>query len=138
MKKITVDSDVLIDVLTSKKIPEEKRKFSLEFVKQKIEFGDYIGYISAFTCFEIYKGAKSEHANAKKLISLFNEVGIDCKVAEKAGNIRRRYIKSDGDSIIAATSLLTGSSHLITWNKKDYVNIKKLRILTPEEGLERL
>jgi len=120
MKKITVDSDVLIDILTSKKIPEEKRKFSSEFVKQKIEFGDYIGYISAFTCFEIYKGAKSGHANAKKLVSLFNEVGIDCKVAEKAGNIR------------------TGSSHLITWNKKDYVNIKKLRVLTPEEGLERL
>lgn len=68
LKKVTVDTDVLVDILTSKNIPEERRQDSIRFVKGKIEFGNYIGYISAFTCFEIYRGSKSEKENARKLI----------------------------------------------------------------------
>lgn len=46
LKKITVDTDVFIDIFTSKRIPEERRQSSIEFIRERIEFGDYIGYIS--------------------------------------------------------------------------------------------
>lgn len=138
LKKVTVDTDVLIDILTSKKIPEERRQNSIAFVKEKIEFGDYIGYISAFTCFEIYRGSKSERENAGRLLSIFQEVPIDCRIAEKASDILRKYSLGDGDALIASTSLITGSSILITWNTSDYQRVANLSVLTPKEGLEEL
>ena len=45
LKKITVDTDVLIDVLTSKRIPGDRRQISITFIKEIVEFGDYIEYI---------------------------------------------------------------------------------------------
>lgn len=138
LKKITIDTDVLIDILTSKRIPEERRQISKDFVKEKIEYGDYIGYVSAFTCFEIYKGSKSERENAKKLISLFHEVPLHCQIAEKASDILKKYSIGDRDALIAATSFITGSSYVITWNVSDYKAVERLAVLTPKEGLEVL
>ena len=138
LKKITVDTDVLIDILTSKRIPERRRQDSIDFVKEKIEFGEYIGYISAFTCFEIYRGSRSEQESARKLISLFHEIPIDCHIAEKASDILKKYLIGEGDTLIAATSLITGSSCLITWNTSDYQRIDALSVLTPREGLDIL
>ena len=135
LKKVTVDTDVLIDILTSKAIPENRKRASKGFVREKVEFGDYIGYISAFTCFEIYKGSKSERENAKKLISLFHEVPVDCHIAEKASDILKRYSIGDGDALIAATSFITGSSYLVTWNVSDYKDVESLVICTPKEVL---
>jgi predicted nucleic acid-binding protein len=138
LKKVTVDTDVLIDIITSKKITQERRQCSVDFIKEKIEFGSYIGYISAFTCFEIYRGSQSEHANARRLISLFHEIPVRCSIAEKASRFVKKYSLDDGDTIIAATSLATGSSHLITWNKSDYQQIENLSVFSPREGLEAL
>lgn len=138
VKKITVDTDVLIDILTSKKIPEKRRQASIKFIRKKIECGAYIGYISAFTCFEIYRGSKSERENAKRLISLFHEVPVDCYIAKKASDILREHLIGEGDTLIAATTLITGSSCLITWNTRDYQLIDTLSVLTPEEGLKTL
>ena len=45
MKKIIVDRDVLIDILTSKRIPEGRRQDPIDFVKDKIESGEYTGYL---------------------------------------------------------------------------------------------
>jgi len=138
LKKITVDTDIFIDILTSKRIPEGRRQSSIKFVRERIEFGDYIGYISAFTCFEIYRGSKSERENAKRLISLFHEIPIDCHIAEKASDIYKKYSIGEGDTIIAATSLITGPSCLITWNTRDYQQIDNLSVCTPQKGLELL
>lgn len=138
LKKITVDTDVLIDILTSKRIPEDRRQISMTLIKEIVEFGDYIGYISSFTCFEIYRGSRSERENARRLISLFQEVPINCHIAEKASDIFRQYSLGEGDTLIAATFLITGSSSLITWNISDYQRIAALSVRTPEEGLESL
>lgn len=137
LKKITVDTDVLIDILTSKRILPERRQSSMTFVRERIEFGDYIGFISAFTCFEIYRGLKSGRENAKNLISLFHEVPVDCHIAEKASDILKKYSLGEGDTLVAATSLITGSHYLVTWNRRDYQRVEGLSVLTPQEDLER-
>lgn len=110
----------------------------MDFVKEKIEFGDYIRYISAFTCFEIYRGSKSEWKNAEKLISLFHEIPIDCHISKEASDILKKHPIDEGDSLIAATSSITGSSCVITWNTNDYQQVHNLSVLTPQEGLKAL
>lgn len=135
MRKVTVDTDVLIDILTSKSIPAARRAASIRFVKEKIEFGEHVGYVSAFTCLEIFGGAKSEHASAEKLLSLFNVVNLDCELGKKSGIIRRASGANAGDALIAASALSTASDYLATWNKEHYRNIKNLKVKTPAEAL---
>lgn len=69
------------------------------------------------------------------MISLFHEIPVDCRIAEKASDILKKYVLGEGDTIIAATSLITGSSCLITWNTRDYQRVDGLSVLTPGEGL---
>jgi len=114
MKKILVDTDILINFLRGKK-PAQDYLFSL--------LEESIIYCSTITVAEIYAGMK-EHEKEKttELIDSLNIVDVTRKIAEKAGEYKRTekklFLELD-DCLIAATAFIN-KAILTTCNKKHY------------------
>jgi predicted nucleic acid-binding protein len=114
MRKVLVDTDILIDFLRGK----EKARI---FLSAKLE--DSAIYCSVITVAEIFAGMK-EHEREKTvaLIESLNILDVTHEIAEKAGTYKRdekrQSIELD-DCFIAATAFVEGAV-LATFNGKHY------------------
>lgn len=89
--------------------------------------------ISIITVQELYRGkstlVKEEEEKMFKIISLLRIMPYTYEIAQLAGEITRDldHLIEFADSAIAATTILNDAI-LYTLNKKDFINIKKLKI----------
>lgn len=126
MRRVLVDTDILIDFLRGK---ERARTFLSVLLE------DATIYCSVITVAEIFAGMK-EHEREKTaaLIGSLNILDVTMEVAEKAGRYKRgekRQTLELDDCFIAATAFVNGSV-LATGNGKHYPmdDIEK-RIIKP-------
>jgi predicted nucleic acid-binding protein len=114
MKKVLVDTDVLIDFLRGN--PKAK-----EYLSALI--GDSDIFCSAITVAEICSGIKAgEEERTRELVNNLEVLDVTRPVAEKAGyykrTIRSHALELD-DCLIAATASVAGAT-LVTGNAKHY------------------
>jgi predicted nucleic acid-binding protein len=114
MRKVLVDTDILIDFLRGK---ERARAF----LSARLE--DAVIYCSAITVAEIFAGMK-EHEREKTaaLIESLHILDVTREIAERAGTYKRdenRQSLELDDCFIAATALVKGAV-LATGNGKHY------------------
>ena len=122
MKKILVDTDVLIDYL---------RGYSkaIHFIEQNINLLS----ISVITVAELYSGVREgkERIILDEFIECFDIISLDSKIAEKGGLIRRDFYKSHGiglaDALIAAT-VLQAKTSFVTLNVRHYPMLKDVLV----------
>lgn len=118
-----IDTNILIDHL-------REYKSILSFIKECL-VKNYRLKISVITRAEIKAGqSMKEPKQAKKaelLLSIFDVVCLDSLIADKAGNLKRKYSINIIDAIIAATALITNSV-LLTRNTKHFKDISNLKI----------
>lgn len=114
MINILVDTDVIIDYLKGYHLAKS-------FLSHKYKNR----YISAMTIAELFVGVRNEQEQAmlEVLLSSFEVVNIDKKIAAIGGMYRKQYGKTHGvglaDAIIAA-SAESIDAQLVTLNKKHY------------------
>lgn len=124
MKKVLVDTDVLINFLRGK---EAAREYLLSLLE------DSIIICSAITVAEIYAGMKKhEKEKTEGLFDGLYVIDVTRKVAEKAGSYKRDIKKQSlelDDCLIAATAF-TENALLATGNEKHYPmeDIKKVTV----------
>lgn len=125
MISILFDTSVLIDFLRK----NEKAKN----VVSKVEKGEIKGYISSITEAELFSGKDSEEKGKRealiRLIKLFEKIVPNNEIAQKSGELRRKYNTSLIDCIIAATALLQTCK---LWTK-NIEHFKKIREVESEE-----
>jgi len=114
MKRVLVDTDILIDFLRGK---ERSRDYLISLLE------DSTIYCSAITIAEIYAGMKEqEKEKTTELIDSLNIVDINREIAEKAGMYKRNEKKQSlelYDCVIAATAFVKGAI-LATGNARHY------------------
>lgn len=87
-------------------------------------------FISAITRIEVLASPTmkpEEEDEIQQLLGRFLLLPVDATIADTAARIRRMYRLKLGDSIIAATALLT-SSTLVTRNIRDFKKIPELSL----------
>jgi predicted nucleic acid-binding protein len=126
IETVVIDTDILIDHLRG--FPPAKIFLNL-FYENTMS-----GLISTITVMELLSGksAAEEARRTKiaKLFSLFKAVNVTFAIAEKAGELRRKYSPNPIDSVIAATAL-SFNCKLVTCNTSHYQVIKGLVLWKP-------
>ena len=85
-------------------------------------------YVSAITVAELLRFPKltpEEETNIKTFLSVCSIINVDAIVADRSGAIGRSYGLKLADSMIAATTLFTGSA-LLTRNIRDFRRVSGL------------
>ena len=128
MRKVLVDSDVVIDFLRQPK-KETLLRALLEDKKKKI-------FIAAVSITELWKGKSVEKKEKRQRVERFLKkvklVVADRKISQQAGDLLRKCpFLMLGDSLIAATCLVKGF-RLATFNKKHFQEIKNLKFYSAE------
>jgi len=72
--------------------------------------------------------SRSEYVSIIDFLNSVREINLDTIIADLAAEIRRTFKLKVADSIIAATTLYTGST-LVTRNSRDFKNIPNFNIL---------
>jgi predicted nucleic acid-binding protein len=85
---------------------------------------------SVITRCELYAGKHVDEDVVSLLLSAFEEIGVDRRVAESAGRVRRATGIRTPDALIAATALEHGCT-LVTRNERDFRAVKGLRVRVP-------
>jgi toxin FitB len=110
---LLTDTDVCIDHLEgTKRLPRRRR----------------IAY-SVITRAELLAGGPEHEAAVRRLLAAMDEIVVDRRVADKAGELRRTGLRMP-DALIAATAL-THQLVLLTRNRADYRKVKGLRVRSP-------
>lgn len=108
---------ILLDTMEILKLlsDPEYRKLADAIDREKIQC-----IISVISLTEIYKiiGMKDERA-AKELVtkiigSKLKVMDVDTRVARKAGELRLKHNMPTADSLIAATGVIAGATHVLT------------------------
>jgi predicted nucleic acid-binding protein len=100
-------------------------------VIDKIFAQNSIIYISVITELELLSFSNlttNELSKIEEFLQIVSIVPLDSRLARVAANLRRLYKIKTVDSIIAATSLYTGSA-LVTRNIKDFQKIIGLKLI---------
>ncbi|MBI3305008.1 type II toxin-antitoxin system VapC family toxin [Candidatus Parcubacteria bacterium] len=121
---LTIDTNILIYHL-------ERDQQVSKTLEQWLLDGERL-FVSAITRLELFAAPilrENEEKKIYRLLEQFVLVPVDAQMADIAALVRRRYGLQLGDSIIAATALLTNSS-LVTRNVRDFKKIAELNILT--------
>jgi predicted nucleic acid-binding protein len=122
MKKIVLDSDVIVDIL---------RGFKDTIKKVEKLFAENELYISGITEMEIFAGKDVENEEKKKkiieLFSKFKKVNPNNEIFRLAGEFKRKYYITFPDCLIAATTYLL-KAELFTKNIKDFEKVKEIKI----------
>lgn len=87
-------------------------------------------YVSAVSVCELFifpKLTETEEKNILKFLSICSIITLDADIASRAGSIGRKYAIKLPDSIIAATTLFTGST-LMTRNTRDFRRVPSLSL----------
>ncbi len=123
MKKIVVDTDILIDHL---RIGKDVLQKLMELQgENKIEL-----YLSSMSILELFAGKSSQQSSAKLLqfIALFHVIPLNEEIAKLAGELKRDNKPSIAIAdLVIATSALYLDAQLATRNKRHYQGIPKLR-----------
>lgn len=123
---VVIDSDILIDHLRGF---QPAKVFLNLFYEKNIN-----GLISTITVMELLSGRSASEEvrriKIEKLLSLFKAVDITFSIAEKAGELRRKYSTNPIDSLIAATAL-NFNCKLVTCNINHYQIIDDLVLWRP-------
>lgn len=123
---VVIDSDILIDHLRGFK---PAKIFLSPFYEKSLN-----GLISTITVMELLSGKSASESDRRlkieKLLSLFKVVDITFSIAEKAGELRRKYSTNPVDSLIAATAL-SFNCKLVTCNVNHYQMIDGLILWEP-------
>ncbi len=111
-----IDTDVIIDHFHGNALARE-------FLSSAIERGEML-CISVVTLAEVMAGVRpGEEEITEQLIGLFTIIGVDQRIARKAGAYLRQYAASHridlGDALIAATASIL-DAELATRNVKHY------------------
>ena len=126
IETVVLDTDILIDHLRG----FTKAKIFLALFDEK-SIG---GMISTLTVMELLSGKSAsediKRIKIEKLLSLFKTVDVTFSIAEKAGELRRKYSTNPIDSIIAATAI-SYNLKLVTCNISHYQIIEGLTIWKP-------
>lgn len=113
MARVLLDTDVLIDHLTSK-----GRALSSEFSDAAY---------SSISRAELYSAPAVDEEIVDQLLIQFEEIGVDRVIAEEAGRIRRADKVKLPDALIAATAIVS-KRRLFTRNLRDFKKIKRLSL----------
>jgi len=123
---LVIDSDILIDHLRG--FQPAKIYLSLFYEKS------LNGLISTITVMELLSGKSASEGDRRlkieKLLSLFKTVDVTFAIAEKAGELRRKYSTNPIDSLIAATAL-SFNCKLVTCNVNHYQVMEGLVLWKP-------
>ncbi len=84
------------------------------------------GY-SSISRAELYSWDQADESIIDRLLNQFEEIGVDRRVAEEAGRIRRTTKVRMPDALIAATAI-TWKAPLLTRNLRDFKKIRRLRL----------
>ena len=126
IETVVLDTDILIDHLRG----FTKAKIFLALFDEK-SIG---GMISTLTVMELLSGKSAsediKRIKIEKLLSLFKTVDVNFAIAEKAGELRRKYATNPIDSIIAARAI-SSNLKLVTCNISHYQIIEGLTIWKP-------
>lgn len=124
--KIVFDTSVLIDYLRGIK----HSKILINKVRSK----EVEGFISTVSEAELFAGKEcvreSKRMEIEALTSLFTKINVDSDIAQKAGELKRKYNVLLDDSIIAATAFVV-KSKLWTKDVRDFEKIKEIEIEKP-------
>lgn len=125
MKKVLLDTSVIIDFLRRK---DKDNSLLISLTEQKYELA-----ISIMTHTELFSGKsvweKKELCEAvEKICSGLEIISLDEKISIKAGEIKAKHHNVGLlDCIIAATAILHDLT-VVTFNKKDFEQISKLKL----------
>ncbi|MBU2578616.1 type II toxin-antitoxin system VapC family toxin [Patescibacteria group bacterium] len=87
----------------------------------------YIASVSEVELFGFSKLTVKEIEKIENILSTLSIIPLDSHLAKIAGFLRRKYKLKTPDSIIAATTIFTGST-LITRNIRDFKKIPKFSL----------
>jgi len=123
---VLVDTSVFVDYL---------RGFErARGVIQKIKAGEVECYVSALTEAELLSGRSCEDEEIRDgvhaLIALCRKENVHNEIAQKAGELRRKYSVSLADCIIAATAYLL-KCKVWTKNIKEFEKIREIKAEEP-------
>lgn len=125
--KVVIDASVVIDHL--RKAREEK-----SLLEVTVENTDIEPLISVAVIQELFAGQSSKdkepEEKIRKVLHLLNMIAVTSEIAELAGQIMRdtKPPVQFADAQIAATAILNGAA-LLTFNKKDFQEIKDLELI---------
>jgi tRNA(fMet)-specific endonuclease VapC len=126
VERVVIDTDILIDHLRG--FLPARVFLNLIYDKKMTAF------ISTVTVMELLSGKSALEENRRikieRLLSLFTPVDATYVIAQKAGELRRRFGVNPIDSLIAATALILNCK-LITCNISHYKIIPELNIYKP-------
>lgn len=125
MKKLLLDSSILIDFLRLKK-KEESYLYKLTEKNNQL-------YASIISHTELYSGksaweSKKVYLEIKDLFYGITLIPLTEEISEKAGEIRAKFDLDVADSIIAATANHVNLD-LVTLNTKDFEKIRGVKLL---------
>ncbi|MFZ3068787.1 MAG: PIN domain-containing protein [Microgenomates group bacterium] len=127
MKKIIVDSSVIIEFLRTSKglwmnLIEEKEKNEIELI------------VPVVVVAELWSGKSVSDPKKEKYLKRMLEVAtireLDENEAKMAGEIRRNFGVSLSDAMVASCVMLTKRAELATLNIKDFAKIGKIKLYT--------
>jgi toxin FitB len=116
---LLLDSDVFIDHLRGHR-------------RLEVGKGD-AAYYSVVTRCELFAGRSAIEEVIDRLLGSHNEIGVDRRIAEDAGRLRRSHPIRTPDALIAATALAHGLT-LWTRNVRDFAGIRGLAVVNPGES----
>jgi len=125
MKKVLVDTDVIIDFTNGKNrilqdLLEEQKKEKVELYVNSVVLTEF------FTSKNLED--KEKFRKAKELFSYFRLIEIGSKIAFKTAELlRKREVDFLGDGYIAGTCLVKGLE-LITRNRRHFEKVKGLKL----------
>jgi len=126
---VIIDTSIIIEHL---RLPKNKKSTLIKLVEQKPK---EVIAISIITIQELYEGQSTKNKNKEQsllaTIAPLKILPYTFEIAQFAGKIARDIKKpiEMADAAIAATTILN-NGELVTLNKKDFLGIKDLKILT--------
>lgn len=125
--KVVIDTSVIIDHL-------RKAREGKSLLETTVEKTDIEPLISVAVIQELFAGQSSKNKEPeekiRKVLHLLNMIAVTSEIAKLAGQIMRdtKPPVQFADAQIAATALLNGAT-LLTFNKKDFQEIKDLELI---------
>lgn len=87
----------------------------------------YISVVTELELFSFPKSTEQEINLIEKLLATVSIIPMDSRLARIAAALRRMYRLKTPDSIIAATSIFTGTT-LLTRNTRDFLRISEITV----------
>ena len=124
MDKILIDTMHIAALLTD----ENESYFELA---QALKDQKIIGVVSVVTLTELIKNLGIE--NRKRILDLTSTnlvfINVTQRIAMHAGDLRLKYDIPTIDSIIAATCIAENINHILTYDRRHFEPIKKIKII---------